>query len=285
MFSDSRFSDVEWIEDAASMESLVATIACLVHSNEDRSRGASIKAVASLDPEAVTPFHSSSIPPISVVAYAKRLVRYCKSGNAAIVLGTVLLARYLKANREQLTPLTLHRLLLASVVVAIKGHYDIYYSNAYYAQVGGVSPKEMNRLELALLKGLHFSVNVHADELPSLQILSGIGRKIPLDANSNIIDLGATNVNEIRDALLNGARSVLPIGVSPMKQVRRSTSPKQVFEFSPPLPITVSQSPASVFECDFHAPDLRKSRFPSTSNTSWQTSRRQSGAAQSDVAE
>lgn len=46
----------------------------------------------------------------------------------------------------------IRRLVLTALTIAAKFHDDIYYSNAFYARVGGVSVAELNTLELTLLK-------------------------------------------------------------------------------------------------------------------------------------
>lgn len=45
-------------------------------------------------------------------------------------------------------------------MVAAKFLDDAYYNNAYYAKVGGVTPLEMNRLELEFLFALRFRLHV-----------------------------------------------------------------------------------------------------------------------------
>nr|POF24140.1 cyclin-u4-1 [Quercus suber] len=45
-------------------------------------------------------------------------------------------------------------------MVAAKFMDDIYYNNAYYAKVGGISTIEMNFLEVDFLFGLGFRLNV-----------------------------------------------------------------------------------------------------------------------------
>ena len=49
---------------------------------------------------------------------------------------------------------------MTSVLLAIKYHEDEYYSNEYYAKVGGVSLKELNNLEKEFLQLIDFSLFV-----------------------------------------------------------------------------------------------------------------------------
>ncbi|KAL1322528.1 hypothetical protein AAHE18_14G202900 [Arachis hypogaea] len=52
------------------------------------------------------------------------------------------------------------KLLITSVMVAAKFMDDMYYNNAYYAKVGGITTIEMNFLEVDFLFGLGFHLNV-----------------------------------------------------------------------------------------------------------------------------
>ncbi len=49
---------------------------------------------------------------------------------------------------------------MASVIVAIKYNEDDYYSNVFYAKVGGLSLEEVNFLEYEFLKLIDFEVFV-----------------------------------------------------------------------------------------------------------------------------
>ncbi|KAF4689402.1 mitochondrial peripheral inner membrane protein, partial [Perkinsus olseni] len=60
--------------------------------------------------------------------------------------------------------LNVHRLVLTALTVAAKFHDDIYYSNAFYARVGGVSVAELNTLELTLLKMMDWQCFVPTEE-------------------------------------------------------------------------------------------------------------------------
>jgi hypothetical protein len=48
--------------------------------------------------------------------------------------------------------------MLASLVLAIKYNEDIYYSNKFYAKVGGVSNEVLNNIEIEFLKLIDFSL-------------------------------------------------------------------------------------------------------------------------------
>ncbi|CAK0903743.1 unnamed protein product [Prorocentrum cordatum] len=61
-------------------------------------------------------------------------------------------------------PLTCHRLVLVSVVLAIKFWDDTYYSNSFYSKVGGVQLKDLNNLEKTYLQLLDYRLCVDPRE-------------------------------------------------------------------------------------------------------------------------
>jgi hypothetical protein len=59
-----------------------------------------------------------------------------------------------------ITKLNVHRLLIANMMLAAKYHDDLFYNNAYYAKLGGLSLLELNLLELDILQFLNYSMFV-----------------------------------------------------------------------------------------------------------------------------
>lgn len=116
-----------------------------------------------------SPFRSQSAPPINIVDYAARLVKYALCGERVITVAIVLVLRYCRATNQEVSASNVHRLLLAAVIVGIKAHQDHYYANSYYAKVGGIAHSELNRLEDDLLRGIHFTVFVSKAEAVALE--------------------------------------------------------------------------------------------------------------------
>jgi hypothetical protein len=63
-----------------------------------------------------------------------------------------------------LTLRNVHRVFLASLVVAVKYHEDLVYSNSHYAKAGGVHLREVNRLERVLLAAIDFDLRVEPEQ-------------------------------------------------------------------------------------------------------------------------
>ena len=66
-----------------------------------------------------------------------------------------------------MTPFSVHRLLITSVVVAARFTDDAFFNSAFYARVGGISAFEMKRLELDLLFNLDFRLKVNLESFGS----------------------------------------------------------------------------------------------------------------------
>jgi hypothetical protein len=102
-------------------------------------------------------------------AYAARLAVHTGYGIEGVIVGLVLLARHARVVGAPPTVLTMHRLLLACVVVGSKANFDVFYKNLYMARAGGVPLNEMNLLELELLLALHYTTTpVEEAEIESL---------------------------------------------------------------------------------------------------------------------
>ncbi|KAI9160742.1 hypothetical protein LWI28_011127 [Acer negundo] len=112
-------------------------------------------------PQRISAFHGLTRPTISVESYLERIFKYANCSSSCYVVAYVYLDRF--AHRQPSLPINsfnVHRLLITSVLVSAKFMDDIYYNNAFYGKVGGISTAEMNLLEVDFLFGLGFQLNV-----------------------------------------------------------------------------------------------------------------------------
>jgi hypothetical protein len=121
--------------------------------------------VASPGSPAVTPFHSSAVPPVPLAQYAHRIVHFSGYGAFGVQIGLALLGRYTKATGRVPTPLTAHRLLATCIIVGMKANCDLFVRNDYMAQIAGISLRELNALEITFLKTIDFAVVPTEDEV------------------------------------------------------------------------------------------------------------------------
>ena len=70
--------------------------------------------------ESTTIFHGQRVPELSIKLYAERIFKYAKCSPSCFVLGLIYMERYLRQPNIYMTSFSVHRLLIASVVVAAK---------------------------------------------------------------------------------------------------------------------------------------------------------------------
>ena len=106
-------------------------------------------------------FYSKKPPPISINDYLFRLHRYCPMSTAVYLAAGVYIHKL--SIKEKLVPVTLrtcHRLLLSALRIAMKALEDLNYPHKRFAGVGGVSEKELAKLEVSLCYALDFDLGV-----------------------------------------------------------------------------------------------------------------------------
>ncbi|QCE04822.1 phosphate system cyclin PHO80 [Vigna unguiculata] len=109
----------------------------------------------------ISVFHGLTRPNISIQNYLERIFKYANCSPSCFIVAYVYLDRFTQRQPSlSINSFNVHRLLITSVMVAAKFMDDMYYNNAYYAKVGGITKTEMNFLELDFLFGLGFHLNV-----------------------------------------------------------------------------------------------------------------------------
>ncbi|OJD13324.1 hypothetical protein AJ78_06215 [Emergomyces pasteurianus Ep9510] len=106
-------------------------------------------------PETVSPiilikgFYCKKISPISLEDYLLRVHRYCPM-STAVYLATSRYIRHLAIVEKiiYVTPRNMHRLVLGGLRVATKMMEDLCYTHRRFAKVGGVTERELAKLEI-----------------------------------------------------------------------------------------------------------------------------------------
>jgi hypothetical protein len=105
-------------------------------------------------------FTSKTIPKISFGDYITRVLNYTQINDSTLIMALVYMDRFCKNRKILLTEFNLHRIFFSALLVAIKYNEDIYYSNLYYAKIGGLKLKKLNKLEAEFLSGISFQLFV-----------------------------------------------------------------------------------------------------------------------------
>lgn len=116
-------------------------------------------------PQRPTRFHAIRAPQLSIHDYLMRIATYFQCSHECFVLSLIYIDRIVKLHPQfTICNLNIHRLLVTSVMLAAKFFDDVYYSNAYYARVGGVRTQELNALEALFLKLIEWRLHVLPQE-------------------------------------------------------------------------------------------------------------------------
>lgn len=106
-------------------------------------------------------FKGSIVPAIPLLAYIERIEEYSGCSDECFVLSLVYLSKISAFIDDfQLNDWNVHRLILISVMIAAKFLDDHYVSNRVYGKIGGISLKEVNRLEGVFLRAIKFDLSV-----------------------------------------------------------------------------------------------------------------------------
>ncbi|CAL4915612.1 unnamed protein product [Urochloa decumbens] len=153
--------------EAAAVPRVVSILSALLQRVAERNDAA---AAAEAEAEAaeeearrrpVSAFQGLTKPAISIGGYLERIFRFASCSPSCYVVAYIYLDRFLRRRPAlAVDSFNVHRLLITSVLTAVKFVDDICYNNAYFARVGGISLVEMNYLEVDFLFGIAFDLNV-----------------------------------------------------------------------------------------------------------------------------
>jgi hypothetical protein len=96
-------------------------------------------------------FTNKFIPSITIKDYILRLAKHSKVNESTIIITLIYIDRICNINHLNLTYYNIHKLILASFILAIKYNEENYYSMSYYSKIGGISLSELNNLEFECL--------------------------------------------------------------------------------------------------------------------------------------
>ena len=106
---------------------------------------------------------TNNIPSMPIKNYLIRLCQFTKINESTIIIILIYIDRICNINKFTLTYRNIYKIILSSMVVAIKYNEDNFYSSDIYAKIGGLSIKELNYLEFHFLVLIKFSLFVEKD--------------------------------------------------------------------------------------------------------------------------
>jgi len=106
-------------------------------------------------------FCSLGVFPLTIKQYLIRIAFYTGCTEESLIFSLIYIDRLGALDgRFMVTSYNVHRLVLTSILMAAKFYDDIHFKNSHYANVGGISVKEINILEKIFLNELNFDLHV-----------------------------------------------------------------------------------------------------------------------------
>lgn len=143
---------IEWDDRTLSFEELISKLSNIIEY---------IKLINDQDNNSsIITFRGNTKPEISIEDYYKRLYYYLDCSLSVFITAMGYIDKYILNTNDTINSYTCHRLILISIILAIKYLEDKYYSNNFYAKVGGIDIKELNKLELTMFCNLEYNLDV-----------------------------------------------------------------------------------------------------------------------------
>ncbi|CAG9328724.1 unnamed protein product [Blepharisma stoltei] len=106
-------------------------------------------------------FEQAKIPSISMCNYLGHLNLYMHCPEHCYVMALIYVERLISNFKKNIFDnISLHKLFLISLSIAVKFSEDKYCTNSYYAKVGGIPTKDFNNLEQSFLMLLDFNLYI-----------------------------------------------------------------------------------------------------------------------------
>jgi hypothetical protein len=118
--------------------------------------------------EPVTVFHSRTLPALSLFELGCEINQRIKCGEECLLIALVLMRRYCDKAKVQPTAHMMHRLYITCLHVGIKAHSDEFFTNAAFARVVGIEPRELIVLERELVATLGWKLQVNQEQIAAI---------------------------------------------------------------------------------------------------------------------
>lgn len=103
-------------------------------------------------------FSALSVPKISIYDYLIRIQKYSNIEKNTLILSLIFIDLLCTKSKLTLTYFNIHRILVGSILIAIKYNEDSVYNNKYYSEIAGVDIKELNSIEYKFIELCNFKM-------------------------------------------------------------------------------------------------------------------------------
>jgi hypothetical protein len=110
----------------------------------------------------ISPFTTAKTT-IKIQDYLERLYIYGRMNISTILLMLIYIDRLCNINKIKLSYKIIHKLMLSSLIVAIKYNEDEMYSLKFYAGFGGVNIEELEYLEICFISRINYNLFIKED--------------------------------------------------------------------------------------------------------------------------
>lgn len=149
-----------------SIRNLGTLLAYMIKDDEDRTGDVTMEEGTKLVEEKIVLFNGRAVPDVSIEVYLARLKTFFACSAECFILATIYMDRLVRYHekRIELNAWNVHRIFMTALLLAVKFIEDVYYSNKYYAKVGGVSLTELSSLECSFLRLIRYDLCVSPRE-------------------------------------------------------------------------------------------------------------------------
>ena len=110
--------------------------------------------------EKIKLFMLKKIPSISIKDYLLRLSKHSKICESTFIYILIYIDRFCYKYKIEINYYNVYKLIIASMVIAIKFNEDDFYSSEFYEKLGGISKLEMNNLQYEFVRMINFNLFV-----------------------------------------------------------------------------------------------------------------------------
>jgi hypothetical protein len=108
-------------------------------------------------------FYLEQIPSISLEKYIRHIIKYTQLNISTLIISIIYIDNFCEKFKYALTLNNIYRLVLISIYLSLKYNEDTIVNTKRYAAIAGVSPEDLQNLEMQMCLALDFSFYVKSE--------------------------------------------------------------------------------------------------------------------------